>query len=123
MAAGLTCSVCHGERTLDALSDPAMSGHGDGLVQVVLDPARAGRVPYLVTVGAYADLDTVLRFLATGRMVLHGRLRQVKPDPYGQFVFLRTYEEFLAGRATPGAVVLTFDDGEATIMTRALPLL
>jgi len=34
-----------------------------------------------------------------------------------------TYEEFLAGRATPGAVVVTFDDGEATIMTRALPLL
>jgi pimeloyl-ACP methyl ester carboxylesterase len=62
---------------------------------VALDPARAGRVPFVATAGAYADLDTALRFLATGRTFLDRRLRMVKPDPYGQLVFLRTYEEFL----------------------------
>ena len=63
---------------------------------VALDPARAGRVPFLAAVGAYADLDTALRFLATGRTFHGGRMRMVKPSPYGQLVFLRTYEEFLA---------------------------
>ncbi len=37
--AGVGCAVCHGERTIEALADGA---HGDGLVQVALDPARAG---------------------------------------------------------------------------------
>ena len=63
---------------------------------VALDPAHAQRVSFVATVGAYADLDTVLRFAATGRTFLHGRMRVVERDPYGQFVFLRTYEEFLA---------------------------
>ena len=62
---------------------------------VALDPTRAARVPFVAAVGAYADLDTALRFLATGRTFHRGRLRMVKPGPYGQLVFLRTYEEFL----------------------------
>jgi X-Pro dipeptidyl-peptidase-like protein len=62
---------------------------------VALDPARAARVPFLAAVGAYADLDTALRYLATGRTFHRGRLRMVKPEPYGQLVFLRTYQEFL----------------------------
>lgn len=33
------CSTCHGERTLEQL---AAGAHGDGTVDVVLDPARAG---------------------------------------------------------------------------------
>jgi len=60
-----------------------------------LDPAHAARVPFLAAVGAYADLDTTLRFLASGRVVLGGRMRRVQPDLYGRLVFLRTYEEFL----------------------------
>ncbi len=32
-------------------------------------------------------------------------------------------DQLLEGRATPGSVVLTFDDGEETVATRALPLL
>ncbi|MGH7730303.1 MAG: alpha/beta hydrolase [Candidatus Eiseniibacteriota bacterium] len=67
-------------------------------VLVALDPARAPRVAFVAAVGAYADLDTALRFLATGRTFPGGRLRQVEPDPYGQLVFLRTYEEFLTDR-------------------------
>jgi len=63
---------------------------------VALDPARAARVPFVAAVGAYADLDTALRFLATGRTFHRGRMRVVKPAPYGKLVFLRTYEEFLA---------------------------
>ena len=63
---------------------------------VALDPARAARVPFVAAVGAYADLDTALCFLATGRTFHRGRLRMVKPEPYGQLVFLRTYQEFLA---------------------------
>ncbi len=63
---------------------------------VALDPARAARVPFVAAVGAYADLDTTLRFLATGRTFHGGRVRVVKPAPYGKLVFLRTYEEFLA---------------------------
>jgi acetyl esterase/lipase len=71
--------------------------YGGGVALLVaLDPAHAGQVPFLATVGAYADLDTALRFLATGRTLLHGHMRRVTPDPYGQLVFLRTYEEFLA---------------------------
>lgn len=34
-----------------------------------------------------------------------------------------SYPDLLAGRATPGSVVLTFDDGERSVYTRALPLL
>lgn len=63
---------------------------------VALDPARAERVAFVAAAGAYADLDTSLRFLATGRTFPGGRLRMVEPDPYGQLVFLRTYEEFLS---------------------------
>lgn len=63
---------------------------------VALDPARATRVPFVAAVGAYADLDTALCFLATGRTTHRGRTRVVKPGPYGQLVFLKTCEEFLA---------------------------
>jgi len=69
---------------------------GGTCLLVALDPARAARVPFLAAVGAYADLDTALRFLATGRTFHRGRMRIVKPEPYGQLVFLRTYQEFLA---------------------------
>jgi pimeloyl-ACP methyl ester carboxylesterase len=69
---------------------------GGMVILAALDPARASRIPYVAVVGAYADLDSALRFLATGRTVLHGRPRIVAPDPYGQLVFLRTFEEFLA---------------------------
>lgn len=77
-------------------------------VLVALDPARAGRVAWVATVGAYADLDTALRFLATGRTFERGRMRQVKPDPYGRMVLVRTCAEFLADprdRATLDAMV------------------
>ena len=57
---------------------------------------RAARVPFVAAVGAYADLDTALCFLATGRTFHRGRVRMVKPEPYGQLVFLRTCQEFLA---------------------------
>ncbi len=62
---------------------------------VALDPARAARVPFVAAVGAYADLDSALRFLATGQVLTDGRTRQVEPDLYGQLVMLRTCEEFL----------------------------
>lgn len=60
-----------------------------------LDPGRAARVPYVAVAGSYADLDSALRFLATGRIFEHGHLRRVPPDAYGQLVFLRTFEDFL----------------------------
>jgi pimeloyl-ACP methyl ester carboxylesterase len=62
---------------------------------VAIDSSRAARIPFVATVGAYADLDTAVRFLATGQMVHRGRQRPVEPDPYGQLVLIRTYEEFL----------------------------
>jgi peptidoglycan/xylan/chitin deacetylase (PgdA/CDA1 family) len=34
-----------------------------------------------------------------------------------------SYEELLAGRAPPRAVVLTFDDGERSVLTHALPVM
>lgn len=37
--AGVGCAVCHGERTADQLAD---GPHGDGMIDVVLDVARAG---------------------------------------------------------------------------------
>jgi predicted CxxxxCH...CXXCH cytochrome family protein len=48
LEAGLACTVCHGTRDVDGLTTPASSGHGDGQVDVELDPARAGE-------GAMAD--------------------------------------------------------------------
>ncbi len=60
-----------------------------------LDPAVARRVSFLVTMGAYADLDSTLLFLATHRTFVAGRSHTVEPDPYSQFVFTRTYEAFL----------------------------
>ncbi len=60
-----------------------------------LDPAVARRVSFLVTMGAYADLDSVLTFLANGRTFVRGRAHAVAPDPYSQLVFVRTYEQFL----------------------------
>ncbi|HET9328433.1 MAG TPA: CocE/NonD family hydrolase [Candidatus Eisenbacteria bacterium] len=92
---------------LDAVtSRPDLAPHGragvfgisyaGGIAMLVaLDPVRAERVSFVAGVGAYADLDTALRFLATGRTFHRGRLRMVKAEPYGQLVFLRTYEEFL----------------------------
>lgn len=68
---------------------------GGMAILAALDPARASRVPYVAVVGAYADLDIALRFLASGRTSLRGRPRVVTPDPYGQLVFLRTFEDFL----------------------------
>lgn len=73
----------------------AISYAGGIAILVALDSVRAARVSFVAAVGGYADLDTALRFLATGRTFPGGRLRMVEPDPYGQFVFLRTYEEFL----------------------------
>lgn len=60
-----------------------------------LDPAVAPRISFLVTMGAYADLDSTLAFLATGRTFVRGRAHKVAPDPYSQLVFVRTYEQFL----------------------------
>lgn len=62
---------------------------------VALESAQAAQLPYVVTVGAFADLDSAVRFLATGRMVDRGRVRQVQVDPYGRLVFVRTYEDFM----------------------------
>ncbi len=62
---------------------------------VAADPALASRVQFVAIVSGYADLDTALRFLAAGRTVFRGRMQVVKPDPYGQLVFLRTMGEFL----------------------------
>ena len=61
----------------------------------LLDPVVSARVPFLVTMGAYADLDSVLAFLVTGRTFVRGRAHEVEPDPYSQYVFVRTYEQFL----------------------------
>lgn len=60
-----------------------------------LNPAVAPRISFLVTMGAYADLDSTLAFLATGRTFVRGRAHRVAPDPYSQLVFVRTYEQFL----------------------------
>jgi pimeloyl-ACP methyl ester carboxylesterase len=62
---------------------------------VALDPRLADRVGFVAAVGAYADLDTVARFLATGTLSHRGRRMRLTPDPYGRLVFLKTYEEFL----------------------------
>lgn len=51
--ANVACATCHGERTIEALGD---SEHGDGVVQIVLDPARAG---------AHASFDPIARTCAT----------------------------------------------------------
>ncbi len=64
-------------------------------VLALREPAVARRVSFLVTMGAYADLDSTLTFLATGRTFVRGRAHHVEVDPYSQFVFVRTYEEFL----------------------------
>ena len=68
---------------------------GDVALLVALDPRYAGAIPYVVTVGAYADLDTSLRFLATGRVFEGAWSRRVQVDPYGHLVFVRAYEEYM----------------------------
>jgi pimeloyl-ACP methyl ester carboxylesterase len=62
---------------------------------VATDSTLAARVPFVAIVGGYADLDSSLRYLATGRTIDHGRVRMVKPERYGQLIFLKTFEEFL----------------------------
>lgn len=70
--------------------------YGGGVALLVaLDPAHAAKAPLVVSVGGYADLDSALRFLATGRTTFRGRPLTVAPDPYGQFVLVRTWQEFL----------------------------
>ncbi len=64
-------------------------------VLAALEPARASRVSFVASAGGYADLDTCLRFLATGRLAFRGRERAVTPDPYGRMVFVETYREFI----------------------------
>lgn len=68
---------------------------GGVAVLVAADPRFAARVPFVVTVGAHADLDSVIRFLATGETWHRGRAVRLRADPYGQMVFVRTYAEFL----------------------------
>lgn len=68
---------------------------GGVAMRVAIDPRHAARVSHVVAVGAFADLDSVVRFLATGRMSHRGRGYAQPPDPYGAFVFLRTYEAFI----------------------------
>jgi predicted CxxxxCH...CXXCH cytochrome family protein len=40
--AGVACTTCHAARDVEGLLDPEASGHGDGAIDVVLDPAIAG---------------------------------------------------------------------------------
>ena len=73
----------------------AISYAGGISLLVASDPALAARVPFVAIVGGFADLDTTLSFLATGRVFVRGKLRHVRPGAYGQMVFVRTFEEFL----------------------------
>jgi len=68
---------------------------GGVAVLAALDPSLGARIPFVASVGGYADLDTTLRYLATGRQFDRGRMREVRPDAYGRLVFLKTFEEFL----------------------------
>ncbi len=63
-------------------------------------PAPHGESYYTVSEDAFAQ------------HMLHLRDRHVVP-----------YAQFLAGHAPPGAVVITFDDGEKSILTQALPVM
>jgi pimeloyl-ACP methyl ester carboxylesterase len=66
---------------------------------VALDPVLAARVQLVATVGAYADLDSVARYLATG-IIHHGdQTLHLEPDPYAQMMFVETYQEFLPSAA------------------------
>ncbi len=42
LEAGLACQTCHGPRDLEGLLDPGSSGHGDRVIDVVLDASIAG---------------------------------------------------------------------------------
>jgi pimeloyl-ACP methyl ester carboxylesterase len=77
---------------------------GGVAMRVAIDPRHAPRVSHVVAVGAFADLDSVVRFLATGRMSHRGRSYEQRPDPYGAFVFLRTYEAFIPSAADRAAL-------------------
>jgi pimeloyl-ACP methyl ester carboxylesterase len=77
---------------------------GGVAMRVAIDPRHAARVSHVVAVGAFADLDSVVRFLATGRMSHRGRSWTQPPDPYGAFVFLRTYEAFIPSAADRAAL-------------------
>jgi pimeloyl-ACP methyl ester carboxylesterase len=65
-------------------------------LRVALEPRLAERVRFVATVGTYADLERVLRFLAGGKVIHRGHVIQIEPDPYGQLMFIKTYEEFLS---------------------------
>ena len=63
---------------------------------VALDPAHVRKVSCVAAAGAYGDLESVMQFHATGRYRYRGAEREVRPDPYGAFVFIQTDREFLA---------------------------
>jgi hypothetical protein len=76
-----------------------VSYSGGLAILVALDPAHARSIPYVVTLGAYADLDTAATFLATGRVFGADFFRTVAVDPWGKLVFVRTYENFVRSPA------------------------
>ncbi|HET7226354.1 MAG TPA: hypothetical protein VFK69_11645 [Candidatus Eisenbacteria bacterium] len=73
----------------------AVSYAGGIALLSALEPRRAPAVRFMTLVGAYSDLDSTLVYLATGRVFEHGRSRMSPRSPYGQLVFVRTFEAFV----------------------------
>ena len=72
-----------------------VSYSGGLAIVAALDPRLRNRVSFVATLGAYADLDTMVRFLADGRIVDDGVVRQLTPDPYARMVMAKTFQQFL----------------------------
>lgn len=45
---------------------------------------------YLVTVGGYADLKSLIKFVATGSYMVNGREHRLQPDGYARYILVRT---------------------------------
>lgn len=57
-------------------------------VLAAMDPTIAQQVDFILGVGGYYDLNSVLTFFTTGYFLENGKWRYMKPNEYGKWVFV-----------------------------------
>lgn len=97
-------------------SRPELAGVGAGIagisygagpvVLAALAPGVREQIDFVVTLGGYFDLHSIVTFITTGyyRDEADGHWQRLDPHPYARSVFLRSYAELVERRADRGVL-------------------
>jgi hypothetical protein len=72
-------------------------GTGPTLI-VASNPEWRDKIQYIMSIGGYTDLWSLFRFAGSGRLEVDGKVITLKPDPYMQYVFLRTLSNWIGDK-------------------------